>query len=828
MPLSVKQTLGWEGNPDFTLAPDYWGTRADACTALTYAYRGGPAWQSGGVRTVIADGTLALTDNTTNYVERYWDGSSVRATTTGFTGGGWKRMAVVVTSGGAITDASMVDHRFIGGEGLDYAPASVEAGITDTTYPPLHLHRYGATGDLVADDGFALRAACVALQAAGGGTIRGIPGKKYLIYSPTADNGVGTLTITGGNTGAFSVAQTLAAAPAGAGDFLNLNGTLYNLSVKTSNQIYTIDGSPPNGVYTGGTGATGWRYVRPSIYGFSGVKVAFEDMALVVNAAQSWSLADSGSKIGFMFAFSGCQGPTFRRCTLSGPTVDTAVDTTTDPNFKGRYFSTLYGANRSVLFDDSTINNCLAITICDTTTVAAPLAGRTDAITFRNTNATNVVYGIQALQNCNGVFWEGNCKIDDTHRAFVLEDVPLVRGRLECINNKANSNFASCVGTLDLTYVDKTSTTAVAAYDKIRLSMKGTVPIATKGCKLTFDVDYTRVGTGTVSCTAGAANFSPSQAGILANGCTVAVGGVNYTLSAFTGSAGTLSGSPTFAASAFTYTLTGAGGPLLSVRKYDAGGTNPLFVDVGHVIDGLILSGRVTGAPVGATEPYVIQMVRSAVWGQTPTAGVYDKFSNVVFRDLTLAAGALLDWTTDCNLDALVLDNVDAGAYPIRIRTGFGDYFAPPTKGSLVLRNVTCSNLDAIAGGCYPLRTRLLPPGTAAYDDATTANPRTFTAFDLGAAHSSAGRTDGGAVVHTLPAATVGATLSYIRMHASSAYQIKPATGEIIRGGAANDVLQLQAVGNGCTLLCQAAGTWEINIRAGTLWNATTSVNWPT
>jgi hypothetical protein len=61
-------------------------------------------------------------------------------------------------------------------------------------------------------------------------------------------------------------------------------------------------------------------------------------------------------------------------------------------------------------------------------------------------------------------------------------------------------------------------------------------------------------GVGTVSCTAGAATFSSSQAGKIINGAIVTVGASSYTVSAFNGTTGcTLSGTPTFGASAFTW-----------------------------------------------------------------------------------------------------------------------------------------------------------------------------------------------------------------------------------------------------------------------------------
>ena len=58
-----------------------------------------------------------------------------------------------------------------------------------------------------------------------------------------------------------------------------------------------------------------------------------------------------------------------------------------------------------------------------------------------------------------------------------------------------------------------------------------------------------------MSCSAGAATFSQSQAGAIANGNVITVGGAQYSVSAFNGTTGcTLSGAPTFGASAFTIT----------------------------------------------------------------------------------------------------------------------------------------------------------------------------------------------------------------------------------------------------------------------------------
>ena len=93
-------------------------------------------------------------------------------------------------------------------------------------------------------------------------------------------------------------------------------------------------------------------------------------------------------------------------------------------------------------------------------------------------------------------------------------------------------------------------------------------------------------GTGTVACTAGAATFSSSQAGILQNGAEIIVAGIAYTVSAFNGTTGATLlaqaislGTPTFTASAFTAhgTLSGDG----TTESIDRFGRNDIEFDLG-------------------------------------------------------------------------------------------------------------------------------------------------------------------------------------------------------------------------------------------------------
>jgi hypothetical protein len=82
------------------------GVRQPALSALTWAYYGGVIGGVGAF-TTVADGTLTLSNNTTNYVE-VTTGGSVSSNTTGFTAGR-QPLYEVVTSAGAVT--SYTDRR---------------------------------------------------------------------------------------------------------------------------------------------------------------------------------------------------------------------------------------------------------------------------------------------------------------------------------------------------------------------------------------------------------------------------------------------------------------------------------------------------------------------------------------------------------------------------------------------------------------------------------------------------------------------------------------------------------------------------------------------
>lgn len=108
------------------------GRHGSLCAALTWAYYGGTI-NVAGTPTVIADGTLSLTDNATCYVKRTSAGvvSFVTSAPSGWPGplaGGDIAIATVTTSGGAVTGE--VDHRTGAGGGVTDPELLAIAGLT--------------------------------------------------------------------------------------------------------------------------------------------------------------------------------------------------------------------------------------------------------------------------------------------------------------------------------------------------------------------------------------------------------------------------------------------------------------------------------------------------------------------------------------------------------------------------------------------------------------------------------------------------------------------------------------------------------------------------
>ena len=102
------------------------GKRDSTTTGLTWGYFGGNMLV-GGVVTAIANGTLALSNNTTNYIEVNTSGT-ISSNTSSFTVGA-TALYSVVTSGGQIT--TWVDYRLSGTGGG--GSTGVWRNVTDST-----------------------------------------------------------------------------------------------------------------------------------------------------------------------------------------------------------------------------------------------------------------------------------------------------------------------------------------------------------------------------------------------------------------------------------------------------------------------------------------------------------------------------------------------------------------------------------------------------------------------------------------------------------------------------------------------------------------------
>jgi hypothetical protein len=108
-----------------------------------YTYYGGTAIIAG-VPVMIANGSLVMTDNAVNYVERTYDGV-VSVNTVGFTFGAKVPLAKVTAAAGAITVVE--DWRPMFGPFAYYPTQAGEISVTDVRYPYYNALRYGAIGN---------------------------------------------------------------------------------------------------------------------------------------------------------------------------------------------------------------------------------------------------------------------------------------------------------------------------------------------------------------------------------------------------------------------------------------------------------------------------------------------------------------------------------------------------------------------------------------------------------------------------------------------------------------------------------------------------------
>jgi hypothetical protein len=216
------------------------GRRAAGVTGLTWAYYGG-IYYVAGVATAIADGTVALTGSTTNYVEATTAGV-VSANAVGFTAG---RIPLYTVTTGVSTISSYADKRapnsvgdlnLIGSLTVNGTLAAGTTTITSTSASALTVGRQGATNPVLQVDastatvvtGLLIKGAAaaggVALSAISSGTNENL----------TLDaKGSGTITLGSVSTGAIvhTRATTLSAA-------LTYGGvTLSNAVTGTGNMV---------------------------------------------------------------------------------------------------------------------------------------------------------------------------------------------------------------------------------------------------------------------------------------------------------------------------------------------------------------------------------------------------------------------------------------------------------------------------------------------------------------------------------------------------------------------------------------------------------------
>jgi hypothetical protein len=138
-----------DGNGNFSQlrrsADAQWGMKFSTTTGLTYGYFGGQAW-TGSAWSTVADGTTALTDNTTNYVERTLAGV-VSVASSNFTASKIP-MAIVVTASAVITTFSDARREQVPGIPTD---AALPGNPTTTTQSSGNSSTRIATTAFVAD-----------------------------------------------------------------------------------------------------------------------------------------------------------------------------------------------------------------------------------------------------------------------------------------------------------------------------------------------------------------------------------------------------------------------------------------------------------------------------------------------------------------------------------------------------------------------------------------------------------------------------------------------------------------------------------------------------
>ena len=157
------------------------------------------------------------------------------------------------------------------------------------------------------------------------------------------------------------------------------------------------------------------------------------------------------------------------------------------------------------------------------------------------------------------------------------------------------------------------------------------------------------------------------------------------------------------------YGASGQGGPLLFIEK-TIDGVAPDTADRGHRMDGLDISGRVTGIPAGGAETPCIAMRFDSMFGPG------DEWTRIRLHDLVVT-DSWIDWTSEPVRDVLQLHDVTC-PYGMRLRRNASD--RPPRFGRVEVRNVSGRTTHGrvgsgfLGGGAYPLATFKVPDATYA------------------------------------------------------------------------------------------------------------------
>ncbi|PFH29154.1 hypothetical protein [Burkholderia sp. JKS000303] len=222
-----------------------WGRQASACSGLTWGYFGGSYWPIGASSpTAIANGTVTLTANATNYIFADPGTGAVGINTTGFPTGKVPLYSVVVPSG-ATTFSSYLDYR-------SYQPSAVGGAVQS-------IANEGATGVGVYDATNSTLSQAVLKSLLSSGVIGITPGATSITIS-----GAGGTVQTGSNEGAGApVLDATSTSPTLTTKNLSGTGTMAVTDGGTE-AILSLTGAPLASQQAGSTVVAATTLLRPS------------------------------------------------------------------------------------------------------------------------------------------------------------------------------------------------------------------------------------------------------------------------------------------------------------------------------------------------------------------------------------------------------------------------------------------------------------------------------------------------------------------------------------------------------------------------------------